>query len=42
MILYDKISAQLPAWRERMKSLVKDHGDVIKVKKVEGLVPDEE
>ena len=29
MILHDKISAQLPAWRERMKSLVKEHGDVV-------------
>jgi citrate synthase len=29
MILHDKISAQLPAWRERMKALVKDHGEVV-------------
>ena len=29
MILHEKISAQLPAWRERMKALVKDHGDVV-------------
>jgi citrate synthase len=29
MILHDKISAQLPEWRERMKSLAKDHGDVV-------------
>ncbi len=29
MILHEKISAQLPAWRERMKSLVKEHGDVV-------------
>ena len=29
MILHEKISAQLPAWRERMKALVKDHGEVV-------------
>jgi citrate synthase len=29
MILHDKISAQLPAWRERVKSLVKEHGDKV-------------
>ena len=29
MILHEKIAAQLPAWRERMKALVKDHGDVV-------------
>ncbi len=29
MILHDKISAQLPAWRERMKVLAKDHADVV-------------
>jgi citrate synthase len=29
MILNEKISAQLPAWRERLKALVKDHGDVV-------------
>ena len=29
MILHEKISAQLPAWRERIKALVKDHGDVV-------------
>ncbi len=29
MILHEKISAQLPAWRERMKVLSKDHGDVV-------------
>src|SRR5512135_292418 len=29
MILHEKISAQLPAWRERMKSLAKDHADVV-------------
>lgn len=28
MILKDKISAQLPGWRERVKKLVKDHGHV--------------
>src|SRR5512143_1567346 len=29
MILHDKIEAQLPAWRERIKSLSKEHADVI-------------
>ncbi len=29
MILHDKISAQLPAWRDRTKSLAKEHGDVV-------------
>jgi len=29
MILHDKISAQLPAWHERMKVLAKDHADVV-------------
>jgi citrate synthase len=28
MILHEKISAQLPEWRNRIKSLAKDHGDV--------------
>ena len=28
MILHEKISAQLPEWRERIKSLAKQHGDV--------------
>jgi citrate synthase len=28
MILHEKLSAQLPEWRERIKSLVKEHGDV--------------
>ena len=28
MILHEKISAQLPEWRERIKSLAKEHGDV--------------
>ena len=28
MILHEKLSAQLPAWRERVKSLAKEHGDV--------------
>ena len=28
MILHDKLSAQLPEWRERTKSLAKEHGDV--------------
>jgi len=29
MILHGKISAQLPAWRERIKSLARDHADVV-------------
>jgi citrate synthase len=29
MILYDKLSAQLPAWRERVKTLVKEHGETV-------------
>jgi citrate synthase len=29
MILHEKISAQLPAWRERIKTLAKDHADVV-------------
>jgi citrate synthase len=29
MILHEKISAQLPAWRERLKILAKEHGDVV-------------
>ena len=29
MILHEKISAQLPAWRERIKSLAKDHAAVV-------------
>ena len=29
MILHEKIQAQLPERRERMKSLAKDHGDVV-------------
>ena len=29
MILHEKISAQLPEWRERIKTLAKEHGDVI-------------
>ena len=29
MILHEKIAAQLPAWRERIKGLAKDHADVI-------------
>jgi citrate synthase len=28
MILHEKISAQLPEWRERIKTLAKEHGDV--------------
>src|SRR5574342_541689 len=29
MILQEKIAAQLPAWRERIKSLGKEHADVV-------------
>ena len=29
MILHEKIAEQLPAWRERMKSLAKEHADVV-------------
>lgn len=29
MILKEKIAAQLPAWRERVKTLVKEHGDQV-------------
>lgn len=29
MILHEKIAAQLPAWRERVKTLVKEHGEVV-------------
>src|SRR5574338_471146 len=29
MILHEKISAQLPAWRERIKALAKEHADVV-------------
>ncbi len=29
MILHEKLSAQLPAWRERVKTLVKEHGDKV-------------
>jgi len=29
MILHEKIAAQLPAWRERVKVLVKEHGETI-------------
>ncbi len=29
MILQEKLSAQLPAWRERVKTLVKEHGDTV-------------
>ncbi len=29
MILHEKIAAQLPAWRERYKALVKDHAEVV-------------
>jgi citrate synthase len=29
MILHEKMAAQLPAWRERVKTLVKEHGETI-------------
>ncbi len=29
MIMYDKLSAQLPAWRERVKTLVKENGEKV-------------
>lgn len=29
MILHDKIAAQLPAWRERIRTLAKEHTDVV-------------
>jgi citrate synthase len=29
MILHEKISAQLPAWRERIKSLAREHAEVV-------------
>ena len=29
MILHEKISAQLPSWRERIKALSKEHADVV-------------
>jgi citrate synthase len=29
MILHEKISAQLPEWRERMRALAKEHGEVV-------------
>jgi len=29
MIIHDKIEAQLPAWRERVARLIRDHGDSI-------------
>ena len=29
MILHEKISAQLPSWRERIKTLSKEHGEVV-------------
>ena len=29
MILHEKIAAQLPEWRERVKKLIKEHGDVV-------------
>ena len=28
MILFEKISAQLPSWRDRVKKLIKESGDV--------------
>jgi len=29
MILHEKVAAQLPAWRERVKTLVKEHGETV-------------
>ena len=29
MILHEKVAAQLPVWRERVKTLVKDHGETV-------------
>jgi citrate synthase len=29
MILHEKMAAQLPAWRERVKTLIKDHGETV-------------
>ena len=29
MILHEKMAAQLPAWRERVKTLVKEHGETV-------------
>ena len=29
MILHEKISEQLPKWRERIRALAKEHGDVV-------------
>src|SRR5512147_1768498 len=29
MILHEKLSAQIPAWRERIKTLSKEHGEVV-------------
>src|SRR6266542_6836732 len=29
MILHEQISAQLPAWRERIKSLGKEHAEIV-------------
>lgn len=29
MILHEKISAQLPAWRERVRTLVREHGETV-------------
>jgi citrate synthase len=29
MILHEKLSAQVPVWRERIKTLAKDHGEVV-------------
>ncbi|NWG07378.1 MAG: citrate (Si)-synthase [Chloroflexi bacterium] len=29
MILHEKIAAQLPSWRDRMRSLAKEHADVV-------------
>ena len=29
MILHEKISAQLPSWRDRVRALAKEHGEVV-------------
>ena len=38
MILHDQIVAQLPEWRERVKSLAKEHADVV-IDHVTGVCP---
>ena len=29
MIIYEKIEAQLPSWRERIRALAKEHAEVV-------------